>query len=198
MGKEKLDSTHRTLLKFVAVVLLVCLWMAVGTAFARYRYKQTDNLTFAPQTTTGIHLFGGVAGDGSFTQLPAGFTDGVNGQELRFLISNGTAKDTFAQQDTRVRVRLAGTLGLGSGDNLHAQLTVNGTVYTATVKKIDVQSPMYITFGEGWLCCFEDAKGNELIWELEGGQLSYTQMDLCIQTAEGVDISMLQLLVTAE
>ena len=193
-----MDKAHRIALVLAVMVLLASILLATGTAFARYRFRQTSELLFAPKTSEGIYLWGGVDTQIAFQPLPEAFTADENGQKLTFMVANGTNLETFARETKVVQVRLACTLGLGAAENLTATLTVGKEKYHAEARKIDVDSPMYKTFGEGWVYVFTDAEGNELLWTLEGGKLSATRMALTVQTVGGADASMLQLLVTAE
>ena len=198
MGRIKMDRAHRLAVPLILLALILCLALLVGTAWARYRYRETTDLLFTQKTASQVYLWGGIQSDGSFSAMPADFTTVENGQELSFLISNGQSRADFSQHTQQAQVRLFCSLGLGDSGNLSAVLTVDETDYNAVAVKIDTGSPMYASFGEGWAYCFVDEDGNELLWELEGGQLSVTQMKLTIHAAPGLDPSALRLTVSAE
>lgn len=78
----------------------------------------------------------------------------------------------------------------------------NFDVYEAQAVYISKGSPMYTTFGEGWVFRFmieedeavkEDGKREELCFLLEGGELNYIQMHLTMESSTPVDTSLLQL-----
>ena len=196
--RVKMDRAYRIALALAVVVLLVSILLATGTAFARYRFRQTSELLFAPKTSEEVYLWGGVVEEDGFLPLPGEFTTDENGQNLTFLIANGTDEENFAQETKRVQIRMACTLGLGAAKNLTASLTAGEEIYSAVARKIDENSPMHKTFGEGWVYVFVDAEGEELQWALEGGRLSVARMKLTVQASGGAAASMLQLLVTAE
>lgn len=178
------------------LLLLACLCLLASAAWARYRYQQSTDMLFAPKTASQVYLYGAEE-NGSFTPISEDFTDTPNGQTLEFLISNGETKDSFAQKDQCVTVRLYTSLSLGKGENLSAVLTVDGKQYTAVVRRLDAGSAICETFGEGWEYCFVDAEGTELQWILEGEKLSTIEMSLVVDADTGLDSSLFRLMATA-
>lgn len=71
-------------------------------------------------------------------------------------------------------------------------------IYEAQAVYISKESPMYTTFGEGWVFRFMDEEGKELRWTLEGGELSYIQMHLTMESSIPVDTSLLQLQIDSK
>lgn len=197
MGHRQPDNTRRLLL-LVTLTLSLCLILSVGTALARYRYRETTELQFAQKNASKVYLWGGIRTDGSFFSMPADLTNGANGQEIAFLISNGESAKKFSPYTQQAQVRLLCSLGLGDSNNLNTQLIVGEETYTAKAMPIDKGSPIYASFGEGWAYCFLDENGNELRWELIGGQLSHRQMRIKISAAPGAEPSALRLMVSAE
>lgn len=196
MGQKKLDKSHGLAVPMAALVLLGCLCLLVGAAWARYRYQQTTDVLFAPKTASQVYLFGSEK-NGSFTPIPEDLTDTANGQSLNFLLSNGETKETFAEKDQYVYVRLYGSLSLGDGENLSATLTVEGKQYTAVVRRLEEGSAISKTFGDGWVYCFVDGNGEELQWLLEGGKISTIEMSLLVNADTGLDSSLFRLMATA-
>ncbi|MBQ8359387.1 MAG: hypothetical protein IJX37_05700 [Oscillospiraceae bacterium] len=197
MGRKQPDITRR-LLPAAALVLLMALMLSVGTAWARYRYRETTDMYFAQKEASQVYLWGGIKADGSFSKLPVSLPVGETSREIPFLISNGQSAEDYASYTQQAQVRLLCSLGLGNSGNLSAELIVDGQTYSAAAIPINTGSPVYASFGEGWTYCFLDENGNELRWELAGGQLSTTEMKLQISTASGVESSVLQLMVSAE
>lgn len=198
MGRMKLDKPHRLALLATVLLVLACVSMLVGTTLARYRYRETTDMLFSQKTAPQVYLWGLPGADGAYTPLPQTLTEGENGQTLTFLVANGETAEEYSTEDQYALVRLYGSLGLGAGENLTAVLTVDGAQYTALARKVDVDSPIYTSFGEGWVYCFLDSSGNELRWLLEGGQLSAEEMQLTISTQAGLDTSLLRLMVTSQ
>lgn len=198
MGRMKLDRPHRLALLATVLLVLISISILVGTAWARYRYREATDMLFAPKTAPQVYLLGVPDGNGVYTSMPEDLTQGQNGQTLTFLVANGKTTDAFSADDQYAQVRLYGSLGLGAGENLSAVLTVDGTDYTAVPRKVDVDSPIHATFGEGWVYCFVDGSGNELRWLLAGGQHSTKQMQLTVNTQAGLDTSLLRLMVTSQ
>lgn len=198
MGWKQRDNIRRLLVCGAVMALLLCLILAMGTAWARYRYRETTEIHFTQKSASQIYLWGGASSDGSFTAMPMDLIAVAEGKEISFLISNGASNKEFSAYDQQARVRLFCSLGLGSSDNLTAVLTVGGQTYSAVAIPIGTGSHAYANFGEGWAYCFLDENGNEIRWELAGGQLSTMQMKLQISTAWGVEPSVLQLMVSGE
>lgn len=194
MGSVKLDRPHRLALLGAAVLMLASVSILVGTTLARYRYRETTDMLFAPKAAPQVYLFA----DAAFAPLPETFTEGAEGKTLTFVVSNGESAKDFAAEDQFALVRLYGSLGLGAGENLTAVLTVDGIQYTAVPRKVDVDSPIHKSFGEGWVYCFMDSSGNELRWLLAGGQHSSEEMQLTVNTQAGLDTSLLRLMVTSQ
>ena len=194
MGRMKLDKPHALALLGAAVLLLACAAMLLGTAWARYRYRETTDMLFAPKPAPQVYLFA----DHAFTPLPETFGEAAEGKTLQFVVTNADSAEKFAAEDQYALVRLYGSLGLGAGENLTAELTVDGVTYTAVPRPVDVDSPVYTSFGEGWVYCFFDASGNEMRWLLEGDTFSAKQMQLRVTTREGLDTSLLRLWVTSQ
>lgn len=70
--------------------------------------------------------------------------------------------------------------------------------FPATATRISGTSPMYGTFGDGWVFSFLDEEGNERGWLLEGGTPSMLEMTLILEGAALTDPSLLQLQVSGE
>ena len=66
MGRMKLDKLHRLALLGAVVLVLACIGMLVGTAWARYRYRETTDMLFAPKDAPQVYLFA----DAAFAPLP--------------------------------------------------------------------------------------------------------------------------------
>lgn len=195
MGQKKLDRPHILAAPLTAILLLGCVCLLVGTAWARYRYRQITDVEFSPKTAPQVHLFGGKTANG-FTPMADTLTEIENGQVLDFVVSNGESQAQFSKEDQHPCVRLYVSLSLGNGDNLSATLTVDGKQYTAVARRLDGESPICQSFGEGWIYCFTDENGEELRWFLEGDKLSAIDMSLLVEVDTGLDSSLLRLMVT--
>lgn len=197
MGQKKLDRPHILAAPLTALLMLGCVCLLIGTAWARYRYQQATDLLFASKTASQVYLFG-TETSGSFTPIPENLTEATNGQSLDFLVSNGETREKYSTEDQYVQVRLYASLSLGDGDNLSAVLTVGDSAYTAVVRQLDAGSPICESFGEGWVYCFVDENGDELRWFLEGGKLSTVEMKLSINARTGLDSSLLRLMASGQ
>ena len=198
MGRKQPDITRTLMLSATAVALTFCLLVSAGVTWARYRFRETTEVSFKQQTASQVYLWGGSKADGSFAPMPADLTAATEGKTLSFLLSNGQSGNDYSPHTQQAQVRLLCSLGLGNSANLSAELTVDGITYTAAAEKIDTQSPLYASFGEGWMYCFLDENGQELRWELVGNQLSTIPMQLKISAQPGESPSVLLLTASAE
>lgn len=195
MGQKKLDRLHALAGPLTALLVLGCVCLLIGTAWARYRYRQTIDVEFSQKAADQVYLFGEKTADG-FSPMPDTLTETENGQVLDFVVTNGESESQFSKEDQHAYVRLYASLSLGKGDNLSATLTVNSKQYTAVARQLDADSAICKTFGEGWIYCFMDENGEELRWFLEGGKLSAVDMSLLVNADTGLDSSLLRLMVT--
>lgn len=201
MTSRKSHVTRRCAMGLLPLLLIGCLFLAVGTTWARYRTQIPGSAIFQAKDAPQVYLWGGVTADGSFSPMPASWTKTGDTATLDFCISNGASVDSFSEAYTVVTVRLVGSLGLGAGENLAVQVTssVLDAPCMATVAPIEKGSSLYREFGDGWLYRFLDADGNELKWELAGGELSVVDVHLTFteQADTPIDTSLLQLQVAS-
>lgn len=144
------------------------------------------------------------------------------GLQLDFAVANGTSPEVFETADQRFHIRLMGSLGAWSGEETAAIYLVippveppaeeeteteteetteqiptvpaEPTRVKATAVRIEPNTQLWNTFGDGWAFCFLDEQtGEELVWTLEGGGLSCLDLDLVIEGGTLTDTSLLQL-----
>lgn len=142
--------------------------------------------------------------------------------QLDFAVANGTSLEVFETADQRFHIRLLGSLGAWSGEETAAIYLVippveipaeeeteteteetteqipavpaEPTRVKATAVRIEPNTQLWSTFGDGWAFCFLDEQtGEELAWTLEGGGLSCLDLDLVIEGGTLTDTSLLQL-----
>lgn len=207
--KRKPNISQWYLLGLAAILVVGCLTVAVGTTFARYRDEITQLVSFQVRQFNKVYLgsleYSAYSGrGGTFVRSDETYWQEYGGDlMLNFAVGNGTSEEDFADADQKVQIRLIGSLGAWypSGD-MKLTLTVplqsdptQSETLEATVIRISEESPLYETFGDGWMFCFLDEIGRERSWTLEGGKLSFISMDLIYENADLVDTSLLQLQV---
>lgn len=74
----------------------------------------------------------------------------------------------------------------------------NYDAFQAVATRIGVDSPLYNTFGDGWVFSFLNEDGMERSWTLEGGTLSVLEMTLTLEGTALTDPSLLQLQITGD
>lgn len=213
MGRRKLNMFPWSA-GLAAVMALLCLIGAVGVSYARYRVDWNEGIFYTPRQPAQVYLGQMVTReDGQIqfdSQAVSSWVAVDNKQRLTFSVANGTSAEDFAQLDQQVQLRLVGSLGIWDG-----QQTVNVTMYvpreakpgeippqldtfTAQANRILPDSPLYKTFGDGWVFTFLDEAGEEASWLLEGETLSLVHMSIMIEGVELTDPSLFQLTVTGQ
>lgn len=141
--------------------------------------------------------------------------------QLDFAVANGTSLESFETDDQRFHIRMLGSLGAWSGDETAAihlvvpsqtetaedtneeaneetteetQSSPEPSLLKATTVRIEPNTQLWNTFGDGWVFCFLDpGTGEELVWTLEGGALSCLDLAIAIEGGTLTDTSLLQL-----
>lgn len=186
------------LMALSAILLLGCAILLVGATFARYQTSSTSGLSYQAKEYASVYLWSDFGVSQQSTWQAESGTDG--GLSLEFCISNGTDSGDCAEDDQQVTVRLAATLGIRSEeDTVEVALqTEDGKTCLGTARQIMENTPLYASFGPGWLYTFQDEEGEELSWTLKGGALSIQSMKLSVQGVDVKDTSMLQLQVSGD
>ena len=211
MNRRKLNISSWYSLGLAVVLMVTCLLLSAGATFARYRSEVGKSIIFKVRQPVTVCLgsveYGeGHPEEGRFIRTDEGnwTQDDNDNLHLKFAIANGETELSFEQLDQEVGVRLIGTLGIQSeADDISVMLTFPKAdepeefeTVEAKVVRIAAGSAMHATFGDGWVFCFTDKKGEELTWTLEGGKLSWTEMELIMEGATPIDTSFLQLQIT--
>ena len=207
MNRKNKNIFRWSALGLSVLLMTTALLLATGTAWARYRAEIDMLLNFKAKKPVTVSV-GQIDSETSEFTIPGELawemTEGQ--QKLRFAVANCEKADEFPKEDQRFQVRLVGGLGIWTGEapaaitlTIHAD-TADGepTVVEAQPVRIQEETLMYNTFGDGWIFCFLDEDGEELSWTLEGREFSCRQMDLTIVLEDGQQISptRLQLQVT--
>ena len=211
MKRWKLNISSWYSLGLTALLVISCLVVSTGMAWARYRTEETESIYFKAREPVSVYLgkveYGeGNAAEGKFVQTNEGSWElNENGQlQLRFAVANGTSEAAFEERNQEVYVRIVGSLGIQTvADNISLKLTYPNeenpdtlNVVKATAVRIDPNSTLYSTYGDGWVFTFRE-EGEELTWTLEGGELSYIEMDLTVEGGTLADTSLLQLQIAS-
>jgi len=179
-----------------AVLLLVCMILLVGAAWARYRTEQFSYLNYGLREPDALSLWGyynpatgQLSGESSWE-----IADGAG--TLDFYISNGTLSD-YAEKDKAVSIRLISSLTL---QEIEVWLTVGNEEWEAEVLTIRQGTDIHEKFGEGQVYIFKDVTGKELNWTLDGGALSVLPAQFYVTGLEEQEssITLLQVQVTEE
>ena len=211
MKRWKLNISSWYSLGLTALLVISCLVVSTGMAWARYRTEGTERIYFKAREPVSVYLgkveYGeGNAAEGKFVQTNEGSWElNEDGQlQLRFAVANGTSEAAFEERNQEVYVRIVGSLGIQTvADNISLKLTYPNeenpdtpNMVKATAVRIDPNSTLYSTYGDGWVFTFRE-EGEELTWTLEGGELSYIEMDLTVEGGTLADTSLLQLQIAS-
>ena len=188
------------------VLLFVGVLLIVGIAWGRFRSEVQGDQKYTPRVPSQVYLWGEKTEDG-FAQLPDTWKVDGGSYEVPFTVTNGIygageQADLFAQKNMDIFLRVAVTEGIGDGENFSVELRMKdeaGTFYQATAQKIEEESPLYSTFGDGWVYVFRNNDGEEPRFTLPGGELSCLEATLIYEVKpDTIGYSMMQLQVVAE
>lgn len=211
MNRWKQNISRWYALGLAAVLTAACLVLATGTVWARYRAVYDDTLTFQTRAPVTLRL-------GRTDPETNGFTAGDpgpwvvedGGLRLDFAVSNGTDPERFEAEDQTFRIRLVTSLGMDAetvairlsdpAENAGEETEAGEQGYTAQPVRITESSPLYQSFGDGWVYRFQNEAGQELAWTLEGGVFSCVELELRIVSLDGgqIDTSLMQLQLIGE
>lgn len=215
MNQRKLNISRWYALGLAVILAAGCLMLSVGNAYARYRLDRDRLIQFSNKIPVQVQV--GVMDEDGKTFRPSSdlewkketVTDGETVREvyrLRFAISNHNDIAPDKSEDMLVRVRLIGSLNAWNGTSGGTVVLEDGTTLedgtprqvVATVTAIPEDTPLYHTFGKGWVFQFMDQYGRELTWHLEGGQYRYEELVITMDAAAVSGTSLLQLQVSGE
>ncbi len=211
MNQRKKNISRWALPMLLLLLTVGCLVASTGGALARYRAEWKETIYFEVRPPEQVVLGKMVTdenGTVSFDATAQGAWETVEGkQQLEFTVANGTTEEAYSQENQRIHLRLIGTLGIWDGDEEFtvtlqlppeedAEESEEPKKVQATVIRIQEGSPMYTTFGDGWVFAFYDEEGEELSWLLEGGELDTVTMTLILEGAAQNEASLLQLQIS--
>lgn len=200
----------------LVLVMLLCIGLlaaATGTTLARYRAEREAEITFRVRPPEQIQLGTVEVTEEGDPPVSTEYFEAAtrlkwvtenNVTQLSFAVANGSDEKTYSTRDQKVLIRMVGSVGLGSTpptliltlppeEGETEAKTVTGTA-TALVEG----TALHYTYGEGWLYTFLDTDGEELFWELPGGELSYIGLTVTIDGTVPDDPSLLQPYVVAQ
>lgn len=195
-SKSILSGTTRLLL-----LLLACVFLMVGAVWARYQIKDSQIFSYELKDYAFVYLWHSYDEDtASFQNQQSTWQTEGDQKTLDFCVSNGTPEN-YAQADQRINIRLLVSLGAWSGtEELDAvlNLTQTGESFQGSAQPIVENSPVYSTFGEGWVITFCDEEGEEVSWTLEGTELSYLEGQIAVRNTQLQSATLMQLQVIGD
>lgn len=212
MSQRKPNKQAWYSLGLVVMLCVAVLVIATGTTFARYQSNQRVSVTYNVRVPDQICL-GTVSVNTEeesvetetftpVTELSWETVDGV--AQLKFAVANGISESDFSARDQQVRLRMIGSLGTNNASLTLTLPPEEGSTeertYQATAAPIVEGTVLYQTYGPGWLYTFVDESGEEVSWELPGGDFSYISLMVTIDNPEalGGELSILQPQVIAD
>jgi len=177
--------------KMIAIIsvllLLVCGFSVVGTAWGRYKTTEKFDLTYSVKAMEFLRLRGWCSSAeealaGNWRALDKKWSeqrldDGTLVSSMDFCISNGDNAQAFFDDEAIYDICVIGTLDAGP-EKLQVILKrymPDGTeaVFLGAATAIVKDSVLHHTVGDGWIYRFYDENGVELNGSLSGGGLTY-------------------------
>lgn len=186
---------------WLLLVLLICLFLVIGAVWGRYQVKDSQIFSYELEDYSFIYLWHSYDEETeTFRGEQGSWQTEDDKKSLSFCVSNGTPEN-YAKADQRVGIRLLVSLGAWSQiEELNAMLnfTQTGESFRGSAQPIVANSPVYSTFGEGWVITFCDEEGQEISRTLRGGELSYLEGQVTVQNMDLQDTTLLQLQVVGD
>lgn len=180
-------------------VIVVCLTVLAGTAWARYQLSRAYGLQYEAKSNASVHLGKGIDAAGNLVSGQSEWLQNAGVRTLAFTVGNGTGPAVYEDDDQKVSIRLISSPGFDlSGADVFLYIEGETSYYRGTVQQIAEHSPLYETFGPGWFVDFSDPNGNELNWNLEGGGFSWLSARLEVHGGQVLDSVQFRLQITGD
>lgn len=195
---KRKQNRHR--LGLAVILLAACVLLTVGVTWARYQAGSNTMVSYQAKGPARVFLYSAISqteSGTSFTSFDQAFWEGADGTySLDFAIGNSDG-DTVSEEPQAVSLRLiaSGGITVNMDTALFLYLPEEGTAFQGSAQQIAEGTPLYNSFGPGWVFQFRDGEGEELSWSLEGGSLSYISAQLILQDVEITETSLLQVQV---
>ena len=185
----------------LSILLLICIFLMVGTTWARYQSKESQLFNYELRDYAFVYLWHSYdEGTGTFRNQQSTWQSEGDWKTLDFCISNGTAED-FAEEDQWVNIRLLVSLGAW-GETEEVEVLLNfpqsGESFPGKVQPIMENSPVHSTFGAGWVITFCDVEGEEIGWILNGTELSILEAQIAVRNMKLGETTLMQLQVIGD
>lgn len=183
----------------LALAAIVCVGMAVGVTYARYREDVGGNVQIGPRQNAQVYLLAGKDPE-NYTPEAAQWEASGTARMMQFLITNTGSDDVIPEADQTCTLRLAASLDVWDGVSpISIQLAytkgANAQILQGQISRIEPDTVLHRQFGDGWLITFCDRWDREMLFRLEGGQRSWISMELLLETEQTIDEGMIQLLL---
>ena len=192
-------QNRRTAWLQFSMALLLCVALmtaALGTTYARYKMDSSRAFKMTYEAKTDQVYIRAVenidtvdAEDVDTENVSAENGDAENASteatkenfEMEFVLSNGTARDSYCTYDQTATLSMFATLGLEEPENYTITLTDGWTVYEAECRKVAEGTVWYSLYGPGWIYSFYNEAGEEISWHLSGTRFIEKKMVITIE-----------------
>lgn len=224
MNRRKWNKKPWYSLGLALLLCMAALITATGPALARYKTDRKTSLTFQVRSPAQVCLgtVKTVEKKDEETEevtteevfVPGGSLtwETVTEDEVYLLnlaIANGTSATAFSEKKQIVSLRLISSVGITENTVISLRLppeTEDGEerIIKSVATKIEEGTSLYMTNGHGYIYTFhefkegEDEPGQELSWQLPGGELIYLPMTVAMTGALPEHPSLVQPIVIAD
>lgn len=220
MSNPKMNNTRWHVQGLVVLMCILLPVLATGTAEARYRAEKTAEIQFQIWEPAQIYLGtlsgttetegeGTAATPEELTFHPDGeltWTESLGTYSMELAVANGSSETDFSEKDQQFRLQMIGSIGLGTETEFPLiELKVPSEENPETIEtfqgkasKIEKGTLLYHSMGSGWIIRFQNAEGNEPLWTLKGGTLSYKGFTITVENAKRESDILLQPQVEAK
>ena len=152
----------------VILLLLVSMLNAVGTAYGRYITVVSAESDMNIEPKPAPYVLGGEV------WVTEPLPSGIEKHKTEFTLTNclvttvdETSVETVEDRDLSVTVRIFVSTS-DYGNKVHARLVYDEEELVGVPEKVDANSFIGKTYGEGVIFKFFDSEGRELVWDMPG------------------------------
>ena len=190
MKRLKYNKAARLNLVLTALLLMLSVCIMIASVYARYETNLDDSELNMQAASGSVYMYG----DDNFAPLNSWTHNDETGEyTVDVVISNAENAERFCVEDQSAYLKIFATLGIEAPENISIKLIADNEEYIAVPAAVEKNTPLHISYGDGWIFRFYNAAGEELKWNLRGNEVSAEKITVVISgnTAEPAALSLI-------
>lgn len=190
MKRLKYNKAARLNLVLTVLLLMLSACIMIVSVYARYETSLDDSELNMQAASGSVYIYG----DDNFAPLNSWIYNDETGEyTVDVVISNAENAERFCMEDQSASLKIFATLGIANPESISIKLIADNEEYTAVPAAVEKNTPLHISYGDGWVFRFYNAAGEELKWTLRGNEVSTEKITVIISgnTAESASLSLI-------